>query len=136
LRIRQVLTNLVSNAIRYSPAATRVCVRLTLEPASAIAARHAAYAAMHPEPAAHTTLVLISVEDQGAGISDEQLGRLFKRYARGRERRGEGLGLGLYLSREFVARHGGDIWAESREGSTFYFTLPLESEHTNGLDNI
>jgi two-component system phosphate regulon sensor histidine kinase PhoR len=136
LRIRQVLTNLVSNAIRYSPAATRVCVGLTLEPASAIATRHAAYAAMHPEPDAHHTLVLISVEDQGAGISDEQLGRLFNRYARGRERRGEGLGLGLYLSREFVARHGGDIWAESREGSTFYFTLPLESEHTNGLDNI
>jgi signal transduction histidine kinase len=48
------------------------------------------------------------------------------------------LGLGLYLSREFVARHGGDIWAESCEGqgSTFYVALPLESEHTNGVESV
>ena len=51
-------------------------------------------------------------------------------------RRGEGLGLGLYLSREFVARHGGQIWAESREGqgSAFFFTLPLEAEQQLGLN--
>jgi two-component system phosphate regulon sensor histidine kinase PhoR len=144
LRIRQVLTNLVGNATRYSPAGTRIGVRLTTDSAGAIGARHPAYAAAHPEepqqrdgPIEHAMLVLISVYDQGAGISEEQMGRLFKRYARGRERRGEGLGLGLYLSHEFVARHGGDLWAESREGdgSTFYFTLPLESEHTNGVES-
>ena len=80
--------------------------------------------------------MLISVHDQGAGISDDQLGRLFRRYSRGRERRGEGLGLGLYLSREFVARHGGEIWAESREGqgSTFYVTLPLSPASHNGSE--
>jgi len=138
LRIRQVLTNLVGNAIRYSPAATHVEVRVTVETAGAIAARHPGYAAIRSDADDQVPLALIAVQDQGAGISEEQLGRLFKRYARGRERRGEGLGLGLYLSREFVARHGGDIWAESREGqgSTFYFTLPLECEHTNGVENM
>ncbi|HEU5100622.1 MAG TPA: GAF domain-containing protein [Roseiflexaceae bacterium] len=138
LRIRQVLTNLVGNAIRYSPAATRVTVRIAIEPAGVIAARHPAYANKLADRDAQALMALIAVHDQGAGISEEQLGRLFKRYARGRERRGEGLGLGLYLSREFVARHGGDIWAESYEGqgSTFYVTLPLENEHTNGIENV
>ena len=136
LRIRQVLTNLVGNAIRYSPPSTRVRVSLSLKSVAAIAARHPAYAASHPPANPHELQAHISVQDQGAGISDDQLSRLFRRYARGRERRGEGLGLGLYLSREFVARHGGEIWAESREGqgSTFYFTLPLECETQNGTE--
>jgi two-component system phosphate regulon sensor histidine kinase PhoR len=142
LRIRQVLTNLVGNAIRYSPPAASVCVQLSIKSAADIAARHPAFAAAwhghagEPvKPAEPARLVLASVEDQGAGISDDQVNRLFKRYARGRERRGEGLGLGLYLSREFVARHGGQIWAESREGqgSTFFFTLPLDEQH-NGVE--
>jgi two-component system phosphate regulon sensor histidine kinase PhoR len=138
LRIRQVLTNLVGNAIRYSPPATRVAVWISIEPASMIAARHTAYAAAGPSSDDHTPMALIAVHDQGGGISEEQFGRLFQRYARGRERKGEGLGLGLYLSREFVARHGGDIWAESREGqgSTFYVALPLENEHSNGVEDL
>jgi two-component system phosphate regulon sensor histidine kinase PhoR len=137
LRIRQVLTKLVGNAIRYSPAATRVSVEISIEPFGTIAARHPSYASNHSGTDQHEQMALIAVHDQGAGISEEQLGRLFKRYARGRDRRGEGLGLGLYLSREFVARHGGDIWAESREGqgSTFYVTLPLDNEHSNGIEN-
>jgi two-component system phosphate regulon sensor histidine kinase PhoR len=132
LRIRQVLTNLVGNAIRYSPPATRVSVSISIEPAGVIAAHHTAYAA-RPDTDDQTLMALIAVRDQGSGISEEQFSRLFKRYARGRERRGEGLGLGLYLSREFVIRHGGDIWAESREGqgSTFYVALPLENEHSH-----
>jgi two-component system phosphate regulon sensor histidine kinase PhoR len=138
LRIRQVLTNLVGNAIRYSPPATRVAVWISIEPASVIAARHTAYAADSAEGDDHTPMALIAVHDQGGGISEEQFGRLFQRYARGRDRKGEGLGLGLYLSREFVARHGGDIWAESREGqgSTFYVALPLENEHSNGVEDL
>ncbi|HNP70127.1 MAG TPA: ATP-binding protein [Kouleothrix sp.] len=135
LRIRQVLTNLVGNAIRYSPNGTRIGVRLYTCAANAIAARHPAYAALAGADT-HSMHAMVIVEDQGAGISEEQLGRLFRRYARGSERRGEGLGLGLYLSREFVARHGGQIWAESREGqgSAFFFTLPLEAEQQLGLN--
>jgi two-component system phosphate regulon sensor histidine kinase PhoR len=136
LRIRQVLTNLVGNAIRYSPPSTRVSVWISIEPAGVIAAHHTAYAARSDNDD-RTLMALIAVRDQGGGVSEEQFSRLFKRYARGRERRGEGLGLGLYLSREFVARHGGDIWAESREGhgSTFYFALPLENELSHDEEN-
>ncbi len=132
LRIRQVLTNLIGNAIRYSPPATTISVGLALEWARRLAKRHPAFAgsrAARQEPRDEDELmVLIWVQDQGVGISAEQVERLFKRYARGQERRGEGLGLGLYLSREFVIRHGGAIWVESQEdqGSAFYVALPLE----------
>jgi two-component system, OmpR family, phosphate regulon sensor histidine kinase PhoR len=133
LRIRQVITNLVGNAIRYSPQATAVSVGLSLEWASRLAARHPAYASRNA-PARQALsdgdelMAVIQVRDQGAGISAEQAARLFKRYARGQERHGEGLGLGLYLSREFVTRHGGEIWVESQDsqGSAFYVALPLE----------
>jgi two-component system, OmpR family, phosphate regulon sensor histidine kinase PhoR len=140
LRIRQVLTNLVSNAVRYSPNGTTVAVRLRAERAESIAKRHPQYAverARAVELVAPDELVaLIQVQDQGGGIGEEQLPRLFRRYSRGIQRSGEGLGLGLYLSREFVARHGGTIWVESRtgQGSTFLFTLPLGSHSGNGLE--
>jgi len=133
LRIRQVVTNLVGNAIRYSPGATTVWVRLSTDRADLFSMRHPVYAhllANHPEQRdTREMIAIISVQDQGAGISDEQAARLFKRYARGSERRAEGLGLGLYLSREFVARHGGDIWVEGvkNQGSTFYIVLPLRN---------
>jgi two-component system phosphate regulon sensor histidine kinase PhoR len=137
LRIRQVLTNLIGNAIRYSSANTLIRVTLSTEYADKLSAQHEAFANVwsissrsRPDD---EQLALIAVEDQGAGISEEQLSRLFNRYARG-ERYGEGLGLGLYLSREFVVRHSGVIWAESvvGEGSIFYVALPLNPS----LDNV
>jgi two-component system phosphate regulon sensor histidine kinase PhoR len=131
LRIRQVLTNLIGNAIRYSPPASLVSVRLTKETTAALVARHPDFStAWQNESEAWQSegMALIMVEDQGGGISEEQRGMLFRRYARGRERRGEGLGLGLYLSRAFVMRHNGVIWVESTigEGSCFYVALPLD----------
>jgi two-component system phosphate regulon sensor histidine kinase PhoR len=146
LRVRQVLTNLVGNAIRYSPNGTTVAVRLRAERAERVAQRHPAFA--HARTVSHAgqqqgghggeLLALVQVQDQGAGIAEDQIARLFRRYSRGQQRSGEGLGLGLYLSRELVTRHGGEIWVESREGqgSTFLFTLPLdeESDHINGKE--
>ncbi|HNP84817.1 MAG TPA: ATP-binding protein [Kouleothrix sp.] len=134
LRIRQVLTNLVGNAIRYSGPGTDIQVRLGQMSVARIAAQHPTY----PLPAdgsLQSIQVLIAVCDQGAGIPEDQLNRLFRRYARGRERRAEGLGLGLYLSREFVLRHGGAIWVESREGhgTTFFFTLPRECDQLHTI---
>ncbi len=111
LRIRQVLTNLVGNAIKYSPPEAQIMVRLTITEN------------FETEPE-----VVIAVTDKGNGIPIEQQGRLFERYYRaGNRRKAEGLGLGLYLSRHFVQMHGGRIWIESSEGqgSTFYFTLPM-----------
>ncbi|WP_298404767.1 ATP-binding protein [uncultured Chloroflexus sp.] len=112
VRIRQVLTNLLNNAIKYSPPDSVISVRL----------RHALL------PTNNTPAVLISVSDQGPGIPVSEHERVFQRYYRTPGRRGEGLGLGLYLSREIVQLHGGQIWIESREGqgSTFMVLLPIE----------
>jgi two-component system, OmpR family, phosphate regulon sensor histidine kinase PhoR len=119
LRIRQVLTNLIGNAIKYSPPEGAITLRLRrLEPGA-------------PEAdGIRGPSALISVHDEGAGLAPELQPRLFQRYYRARNSRAEGLGLGLYLSRQFVQMHGGQIWVESDEGagSTFAFTLPLEHE--------
>jgi two-component system phosphate regulon sensor histidine kinase PhoR len=119
LRIRQVLTNLIGNAIKYGPPEGEIVVRLRrVEPG-------AEDAGGLPVPAA-----VISVHDDGAGMAADQQTRLFQRFYRARNSRAEGLGLGLYLSRQFVQMHGGRIWVESAEGagSNFSLALPLEQE--------
>jgi two-component system, OmpR family, phosphate regulon sensor histidine kinase PhoR len=107
-RIEQVLINLISNAITYSPEGGEIGVRAWIEGARA----------------------LVTVSDQGVGIAPEELPRLFDRFYRaprtGAMRSG-GMGLGLYICQEIVARHGGTIQVASNEGagSTFTFALPL-----------
>ncbi|WP_298404630.1 ATP-binding protein [uncultured Chloroflexus sp.] len=121
VRIRQVLTNLLNNAIKYSPPDSVISVRLR----SALL------------PANSAPAVLISVSDQGLGIPVSEQERVFQRYYRSPGRRGEGLGLGLYLSREIMQLHGGQIWIESREGqgSTFMVLLPVERPREMGVGN-
>jgi two-component system phosphate regulon sensor histidine kinase PhoR len=128
IRMYQVLTNLVSNAIKYSPPHTTVTIRVSrrtvpLEPLLLLSANSETN-----DPVRHEALV--EIVDRGYGISPEQQERLFQRFYRVKSRRVEGLGLGLYLSRQFILMHGGDIWLESAEGqgSTFYFTLPIQVE--------
>ena len=111
-RAVQVLTNLVGNALQYTPENGRV----------SIAARQ-----MNQE-------VLISVRDTGMGIPPEHLPHIFDRFYRAdksRSRRaGGGSGIGLTIARALVEAHGGRIWAESigeGQGSTFTFTLPVEN---------
>jgi signal transduction histidine kinase len=113
-RLEQVLNNLISNAIKYSPSGTQVTVGI--EP-----------------PAPGQTEVIIWVRDQGHGISPEEQQHLFERFYRVRNRPlndRNGLGLGLYISAEIVKQHGGWIWVESAsgQGSTFYVALPLASD--------
>ena len=108
-RVSQVLRNLLDNAIKYSPDGGLVVVR----------------------GEAHAGEVTISVADQGIGIAPEHLNRLFERFFRVRSGLGDrvvGSGLGLPIARTIVESHGGQIWAESQpgEGTTLYFTLPLE----------
>jgi len=115
-RVRQILGNLLTNAIKFSREQSRVVVRAEPETRDSSA-----------PPA-----VRVSVIDQGCGIAPEALDRIFERMhqepcATQSSRRG--LGLGLYICRQLVASHGGRIWAESRpdEGATFAFTLPAYS---------
>ena len=110
VRIEQVLTNLLSNAIKYSPQGGTIELSLREE--------------VEPHEA------LLSIRDRGIGIPAEQQVRIFGRFVRAENARTSeisGTGLGLYLSRELVERHGGRLWFESAEGegSTFFMTLPL-----------
>ena len=112
-RVRQVVTNLLDNALKFTPSGGRVTVRVTA--------------------GSDDGFVRVSVEDTGKGISAEAQKHLFQRLYQADDddatsRRG--LGLGLYISREIVNSQGGRIWAESEvgRGSTFHFTLPLASE--------
>jgi two-component system phosphate regulon sensor histidine kinase PhoR len=138
LRIRQVLTNLISNAIRYSPNGTTVIIRVWFGGSDQIATGHPAFAHVRAQrglqPGEQEQLAVLAVIDEGAGMASDQISRLFRRDARGRQRAGEGLGLGLYLSREFVTRHQGEIWVESQEGrgSTFFLALPVNGP--TGID--
>jgi len=106
-RIEQVLTNLVDNAVKYSPNGGLIVVRGTVRPRE----------------------VIISVSDQGIGIAPEHLNKLFERFFRARSSAGpqvSGTGLGLPISDAIVRAFGGRIWAESTLGSgtTLAFTIP------------
>ena len=105
--LRQVLANLVENAVKYSPAGGRVLVSL----------------------GRHEGRVLFAVRDEGLGIPLREQERIFEKFFRldpNLTRGVGGTGLGLYICRELVRRMGGRIWVASREGegSTFFFELP------------
>jgi two-component system phosphate regulon sensor histidine kinase PhoR len=129
MRIRQVLTNLVGNGIKYSPAETPISIAIQIVESSLL---HIDTPDTIDQEHADTPLheVLVRVSDKGSVIPPEQQEKLFKRYARVGARRVEGLGLGLYLCRQFVLMHGGRIWVESVEGlgNTFCFTLPMHQK--------
>jgi PAS domain S-box-containing protein len=106
-RLREVLSNLVSNAVKYSPEGGTVWLGGRVD----------------------GTGVTIYVADQGIGIPAEEQGRIFDRFHRvdsGLRRSTEGTGLGLYLVKAIVEAHGGRVWVESApgRGSIFMFTLP------------
>ena len=111
-KLRQVLANLVGNAVKYSQGTGRVEVRL--------------------EPSRDH--VRIAVRDEGVGIPHAEQERVFEKFYRlaGTARAVSGTGLGLYICRELVRRMGGRIWIESSEGigSTFFVELPLASATT------
>lgn len=106
-RISQVLTNLISNSIKFTPGKGHITVSI----------------------ADRAKKVEISVEDTGLGISPENISRLFDRFSQFNRVYGpgeKGTGLGLAISKEIIEMHGGRIWVESElgRGSTFIFSLP------------
>ena len=107
-RLEQVLGNLLENAVKYSPDGSEIFV--------SVEERNEA--------------VVTSVCDRGIGIPTDELAQVFERFHRGRHVSSTnygGLGLGLYITKQIVERHGGAIWVDSKEGSgtTFYFSLPV-----------
>jgi len=117
-RIHQVVTNIVHNAIKFTPegGTIRVCAELAPEPQEG---------------------VLVKVSDTGIGIAERDLPRIFERfYKTDRSRAIGGTGLGLAIAKHIVQAHGGRIWAESVEGkgSTFYFTLPTADQTSGELE--
>lgn len=104
-RVSQVLINLINNAVKYSPKGEKVIVSCKKE----------------------NNMVTISIEDFGIGISDEEREKIFGRFyqANSDGKTFAGLGLGLYISKEIVERHGGKIGIETKEGkgTKFFFTL-------------
>lgn len=110
-KITQVLYNIISNALKYSPEGGTVTYRL----------RDA------------WELLEISVSDQGMGIPKENVDKIFERFYRvdkARSRQMGGTGLGLAIAKEMIEAHGGSIWAKSEEGkgTTIYFTLPMAAD--------
>ena len=108
-RIGQVLINLLTNAIKYSPQNNSVFIRLARDAKNAT----------------------VSVRDSGIGIAQEHQQKIFDRFYQvtdSEEKTYPGLGIGLYLSSEIIKRHGGTMWVESEKGkgAIFCFTLPLQ----------
>jgi signal transduction histidine kinase len=105
LRIREVLTNLLANALRHTPAHGAVDVRVAAAPPGG---------------------VVVDVSDTGSGMTAEEIARAFDRFHKGSE--SEGSGLGLTIARSFVVAHGGEIRASSEpgRGTTMSFTLPTD----------
>lgn len=108
-RIGQVITNFLTNAIKYSPQSDRIVIKTTMA----------------------TNNVIISIQDFGVGIPESAQKKVFERFFRVGGLRQEtypGLGLGLYISSEIIKRHYGKIWVESKKGkgSTFSFSLPIK----------
>ncbi|MEP7318205.1 MAG: PAS domain S-box protein [Panacibacter sp.] len=106
-RLQQVITNLLTNAIKYSPNATKVLVSVEEK----------------------ENELQVAVQDYGIGMNSYHLTKIFERYYRVQEHavHFQGLGIGLYISHDIIKRHGGSMWVESEpgKGSIFYFTLPI-----------
>jgi signal transduction histidine kinase len=109
-RVQQVLSNLIGNAIKFTPAKGEICVSC---------------ARTGPEGKD----VQVSVSDTGAGIAPEKIESIFQRFSQINSQDRRGIGLGLYIAKMMVEEHPGRIWVESKlgEGSTFHFTLPVRS---------
>jgi len=112
-RLGAAISSLIDNAIKYNVANGNVTVKVELLP--------------------DQSYIQISIRDSGIGIAPEDMPKLFNKFFRGqnaKELRSAGSGLGLYIAKNIIERHGGKIWAESvlNRGTTIYFTLPLDAK--------
>jgi signal transduction histidine kinase len=108
IRIGQVITNLISNAIKYSPDGDKVIVKIDL----------------------HHRNITVSIQDFGIGIPTEQQNKVFQRFYRSSNaHHANGLGIGLYIARTIINHYKGQLWLKSKidRGTTFFIQLPVNS---------
>jgi signal transduction histidine kinase len=113
-RLGQVITNFITNGIKYSPQADKIIVKTVIDKDN----------------------VKLSVQDFGVGLSPVDQAKVFERFYRvggSKQNTYPGLGLGLYISSEIIRRHQGSVWVESKKakGSTFCFSLPKTKQKFN-----
>lgn len=113
-KIGQVLDNLLDNALKFTPGGGKVSIGASLQD------RKSSEGFSNKEKG----LIEVSVSDTGCGIPEENIQDIFDKF---KKLHGKGTGLGLYIARQIVSAHGGDIWVKSEEkkGSTFSFTVPV-----------
>ena len=115
-RILQVLSNLLGNAVKFTPEGGAISLRAFRS----------------------GSVVLLAVTDTGPGISEEEQRHVFDSYWQAKPGAGRGLGLGLSIAKALVESHGGRIWVESQpeHGSTFFVSLPAQEELTRAEDRV
>ncbi len=120
VRLAQILTNLVSNAHKYTPEGGTIEI-------------WAEHVPNEWQPNGPPEVVHVAVRDNGLGISEEEQEKIFQKFFRSEDRRAReapGTGLGLHITKNLVELHGGRIWFESKlgEGTTFHFTVPIAED--------
>jgi PAS domain S-box-containing protein len=118
-KIELAFQNLLDNAVRYTPPGGEVIVSLTQDKEETI----------------------VSIKDTGVGIPEDQQKRVFSKFFRGANvirMETEGSGLGLFISKNIIEAHGGQVWFKSKErkGTTFYFSLPIKKEFEEFLEKL
>lgn len=133
-RLGQVLTNLVSNAIKFTPKGKNITIKSELKNAQDI------YTNQHFEKEIKSlqgNYIVVSVVDEGIGIKEENLLRAFDKFTQienSLSRKVGGTGLGLPIAKQLIKAHKGAIWCDSEEekGSSFHFALPVSIENIEG----
>ncbi len=118
-KIELVLQNLIDNALKYTPNGGKIFIKLEK---------------------INDDFIEVSVRDTGVGVPEDQKNRLFSKFFRGSnviKMETEGTGLGLFIVRNIIQRHGGKIWVETKdeEGTTFLFTLPIKESQIPEEEN-
>jgi two-component system, OmpR family, sensor kinase len=143
VRLRQVIGNLMSNALAHTPAGTPIDVRIRsgslAEVQTADAAPDSSFAVgANAARSGAQTAAILEVADHGPGLTKEQAEHAFERFYRADQARtAGGTGLGLAIVAALIAAHGGAVWVRSRpgEGATFSIALPLTPEALAGVDD-
>jgi signal transduction histidine kinase len=135
-KMKQVIYNLLSNAVKFTPDGGRIEVRADVSLSDPLLSEKAGLTATDRGK----RCLMVSVEDTGIGIKNDDLERIFLPFEQAdgsRSRKYQGTGLGLSLTQKLVESHNGRLWAESRgegKGSIFKFVIPCSPEEWTGVN--